>query len=153
MKSAKTIIWIIAAVGAILLGIVLFRPAGGSVENVDDARMQELIGEGVRVIDVRTAGEYQMGHIPGAENVPISGFEAVAGSWDPAQPVAVYCATGSRSISAVQYLSDHGFTKVYHFNAGIIAYSGELQTGETISQVPDSETLDTPVLYEFYTDW
>ena len=37
MKNAKTVIWIIAAIGAVVLAVVLFRPQGGSVEHVDDA--------------------------------------------------------------------------------------------------------------------
>jgi rhodanese-related sulfurtransferase len=115
--------------------------------------MDELAAEGVRIVDVRTVGEFEMGHIAGAENVPISGFEGAAGTWDTAQPIAVYCTTGERSITAVQLLQSMGFETVYHFNEGLVAYAGELEGGQTVAQAPIDETLETPVLYEFYTDW
>ena len=47
-----------------------------------------------------------------------------------------------------------GSKQVYHFDAGIIAYSGQLEEGaQAVAQVPTTETLESPVLYEFYTDW
>lgn len=152
MKNAKIAVWVVAAIVVVGLGALILAPQSG-VENVDGARMDELAAQGVRVVDVRTAGEFQMGHIAGAENVPMSELEATAPTWDVTQPVAVYCASGERSISAVQYLQERGFKKIYHFDAGLQAYAGQLEGGQTVAEVPAGETLDSPVLYEFYTDW
>lgn len=152
MKNAKIAVWVVAAIVVVGLGALILAPQGG-VENVDGARIDELAAEGVRLIDVRTAGEFEMGHIAGAENVPMAALEAAVPTWDSGQPIAVYCATGSRSISAVQYLQEQGFSTIYHFDAGIQAYAGPLEGGQAVAAAPIDETLESPVLYEFYTDW
>lgn len=152
MNNAKIAVWVVAAIVVVGLGALILAPQSG-VENVDGARMDELAAQGVRLIDVRTAGEFEMGHIAGAENVPMSALEAAAPTWDASQPLAVYCATGERSISAVQYLQELGFSTLYHFDAGLVAYAGQLEGGQALAVAPIEETLESPVLYEFYTDW
>jgi rhodanese-related sulfurtransferase len=163
-KNAKYVMWALAAVAIVAVGFMLFRPAGGGGEgqgvvDVDATRMAELAAEGVRVIDVRTPGEFAMGRIPGAENVPMNEIEAAAQTWDKTEPVAIYCATGSRSISVVQYLEQLGFSTIYHYADGVVTWQGDLETG-TNSATPaptpapsgGSQTQAGPVLYEFFTD-
>lgn len=155
MNNQKVILWVIGAVALIAIGVTLFTPQGGGTVNVDSAKMQELVAQGVRVIDVRTQGEYEAGHIPGAELVPVNQVSSAAASWNPAEPIAVYCATGSRSAGAVQALEQLGFTEIYHLNAGMVAWAGDVERGTAVAAAPVSpaETLDSPVLYEFFTDW
>ena len=79
----KTLMWVVVAVAVVAVAVFAFRPAsGGGVANVDAAGVKKAIDAGAQVIDVRTAGEYQMGHIPGAVNVPVDQLEAAAQSWD-----------------------------------------------------------------------
>ncbi|MDO8880401.1 MAG: rhodanese-like domain-containing protein [Coriobacteriia bacterium] len=124
---------------------------------VDNGRLADLQADGARIVDVRTAGEYGAGYIAGAENVPLMGLSAAAASWDPAEPIVVYCATGERSAEAAQILRSLGFARVYDLSAGIIAWNGELAGGAPpISESPadaDAQTSSLPVAYEFYTDW
>lgn len=151
MKS-KNLIWII--LGAIAVAIIawnLLKPAGAGIVNVDAAGAQEAAAGGAQVIDVRTPGEYQLGHIPGALNVPLDAFEQAATSWDKNATYLVYCATGARSASAVDIMTRLGFTSVRHFNAGIQAWSGELEKGSASSS-QKIETAGKPVFLEFYTD-
>jgi len=146
----KTVIWIVAAVAVVALGFVLLRPSGGGISNVDAAGAQSAIDSGAQVIDVRTPGEYQMGHIPGAVNVPVDTLEAQAQSWDKDATYVVYCATGQRSATAVETMKALGFTNIKHFSAGIQAWTGKLETGGESS----SKTIETsgkPVMVEFYT--
>lgn len=153
MDKAKIAVWVVAAIVVVGLGALILAPQSG-VEDVDGAKIDELAAQGVRIIDVRTAGEYQVSHIRGAENVPLNQLEAVAPSWDRSQPVAVYCAVGDRSITAVQYLQELGFEKIYHFASGVASYAGQLESGQgAVASVPTPQTNGTPVLYEFYTDW
>jgi len=153
MKS-KTIMWVVVAVAVVAAGFFLFKPAGGGMRNVDAAEAATAIEQGtVRVIDVRTAGEFQMGHLPRAENIPIDQLAASIGSWDKGQTLLVYCATGSRSATAVQTLSQAGFTDILHLNAGIVSWPGELEKGVSAAPAPSSAPTGTPVMYEFYTDW
>lgn len=66
----------------------------------------------LRVVDVREATEFdgQLGHVPGAELVPLSELARRAMSWNRGQPVAVVCRSGGlRSGRAVAMLSRMGF--------------------------------------------
>lgn len=151
MGSKKTLWIVVGAIAVIILGWNLFRPAGGGISNVDAAGAEQAISQGARIVDVRSLGEFQLGHIPGAINVPIDQFEAQVTSWDRDTPYLVYCATGQRSETAVRIMTDLGFANVRHFNAGLIAWPGELQKGDA-TPVGDVETSGLPVMIEFYTD-
>ncbi|MCE5191583.1 MAG: rhodanese-like domain-containing protein [Actinomycetia bacterium] len=127
-------------------------PAG----NVDNAAAKSLASKGVRIIDVRTASEYEAGHIPQAENVPLDQLGAAIGSWDSGKPVLVYCAVGDRSVEAMRMLTSAGFKTVYNLQGGIVAWDGDVTSGSGGSKTagtlsPSASGL--PVLYEFYTDW
>lgn len=155
-KNAKWIMWGVVALVAIGLGVLLFSPSGGGgpqVEVVSADELTKLGADGVRIIDVRTQGEYEAGHIPGAENISVDQLPASLGSLDPNQPVAVYCATGSRSTAAVETLKQAGFKKIYHFDQGMVAWTGDVERGAVAAAPATAETLDSPVMYEFYTDW
>ena len=136
-------------------GLLLGCASEGGV--VDNQGLRDLQAEGARIIDVRTEAEYGAGYIPGSENVPMMGLSRAAASWDPAEPIVLYCATGSRSAEAAQILRSLGFERVYDLPAGIIAWDGEItQPGVASSGTtapPPSAASGTPVLYEFYTDW
>lgn len=150
----KTII--LAVLGVAVLGVliaVLMRPAsGGGIENVDAAGVEKAMAAGAQAVDVRTAGEFQMGHIPGAINVPVDQVETSAASWDREATYVVYCATGSRSVGAVETMKAMGFKNIKHFAAGIQAWTGQLQTGGAASGSGKIETSGKPVFIEFYTD-
>jgi len=158
-KNAKYVIWAVAALAVIGLGFLLFSPSGGGggaqVEVVSGDQLATLAADGVRVIDVRTAGEYEAGHVPGAENIAVDQLAGSLGSLDPQAPVAVYCATGSRSSAAVETLKQAGFTKIYHFDQGMVAWTGDVEQGASVAAAPpvDQKPTATPVMYEFYTDW
>lgn len=148
----KTILWIVAAVLVALIGYLAFKPSGGAgITNVDAAGVTAAAKAGAQIIDVRTAGEYQMGHIPGAVNVPLDSLQAQSASWDKNAEYVVYCASGQRSQIAVDLMKSAGFTNIKHFNSGIQAWTGELEKGDAAT----SQKIDTngkPVLIEFFTD-
>jgi rhodanese-related sulfurtransferase len=150
--NSKNMVWIvIGLVIAVVVGWNLFKPAGGGIVNVDAAGAQEAISRGAQIVDVRSPGEFQLGHIPGAINVPIEQFEGQATGWDRDGEYLVYCATGARSQSAIDIMSRTGFANVKHFNAGLVAWPGELQKGEA-APAQKIETSGLPVMIEFYTD-
>ena len=151
MKS-KTIIWVIVAIVVAGAAFLLLRPSGGGgIQNVDAAGAQAAIDKGAQVVDVRTAGEYQMGHIPGAVNTPVDQLEAAAQSWDKDATYVVYCATGQRSATAVETMKALGFKNIAHLSAGIQSWPGELETGGQTSDTK-IQTSGKPVFVEFYTD-
>jgi rhodanese-related sulfurtransferase len=71
------------------------------------------------VIDVREPWEFMMGHIPGATLVPLGQLATRVHELDADRPVAVVCASGSRSLSAAALLGQKGFRKVYNLVDGM----------------------------------
>lgn len=58
--------------------------------------------EGGVLIDVRNAGEYKEGHIPGSKNVPLKEVDAILEVVpDKKTPLFVHCLSGVRSSQAV----------------------------------------------------
>lgn len=151
-STTKIVVWAAVAVLAGIIAVLAMSPKGASVENVDAEGLAGLAGDGVRVIDVRTAGEFEAGHVPGAENVPLDQLANALAGWDTSQPLAVYCATGARSTEAVTTLTRQGFTKIYHFNAGMVAWDGEVERG-AVAVAQAFKPTETPVMYEFFTEW
>ncbi len=81
--------------------------------------------KGAMLIDVRDAGEYGMGHIPGAVCMPLGVLEARSAEIkDKNTPIFVYCVTGARAGNAVKILNSKGFTKVTNIG-GINSYKGQ----------------------------
>jgi rhodanese-related sulfurtransferase len=125
--------------------------------NVDNTVARTLIEKGVRVVDVRTTAEFEAGHLPEAENVPLDQLPTAMTTWDTSKPILVYCATGARSSEALSMLAGAGFTAVYNLTQGIVAWDGEVTSGpagqvaSTDAGAPSASGL--PVMYEFYTDW
>jgi len=149
----KAVIWIVLGV-AIALGVFFaFRPSGGGggIRSVDAAGVTKSQQAGAQVVDVRSSGEYQLGHIPGSINVPVDEIAQAAASWDKNKTYVVYCATGSRSAAAVATMQSMGFTNIDHFDAGIQAWTGQLDTGAA-KATGTIETAGKPVMIEFYTN-
>ena len=104
VKGPRLLIWGLAGVILLALAIAVTRPAEAVRADIGNAQLRELQAKGARIVDVRSAGEYAMGHIAGAENVPVEEITGVAGSWDRITAVVVYCAmwvTGHRSAPAM----------------------------------------------------
>lgn len=74
-------------------------------------------GAGV-LVDVRTQGEFDAGHIEGALNIPV---DEIKPGVDPAllpdkhKPVLLYCRTGRRATTAGQRLVANGYEYVVNF--------------------------------------
>ena len=146
----KTIVWIVIAGVLGVVGFLALKPAGG-LKNVDAAGVIAAQAKGAQVVDVRSGGEFEIGHIPGAVNAPIDQLQASVASWDRNATYVVYCATGSRSAVAVQTMQTMGFKNIDHFASGIQAWTGKLESGAQ-KTVQNIATSGKPVLVEFYTD-
>lgn len=153
MKGSKLIVWAIALIAVLAIAFLVTRTGTPTSGDIDNAELRKLVADGARLIDVRTQQEYEMGHIPDAELVPIDEFPQTASGWDRSEPVVVYCATGSRSLSAAQWATANGFEEVYNLAAGIEGWDGELSTQP--SQAPakaEPSASGLPVMYDFSSD-
>lgn len=83
------------------------------------------LGPEVRLIDVREPEEFTgpLGHLPGAELVPLGTIEAAAAGWAREQPLLLICRSGVRSQRAAQLLATHGFRRLYNLAGGMLAVS------------------------------
>lgn len=61
------------------------------------------------VLDVRTANEFQMGHLPDAVNIPVDDLRNRIVDIPRSRPILVYCQVGMRGYLATRILMANGF--------------------------------------------
>ena len=86
--------------------------ARDDMEPVSREELVDRLRDGlVTVLDVRPADEFEMGHLPGAINIPIGDLEARLADLDPSQEIVAYCrgAYCVLSFEAVAALRARGF--------------------------------------------
>jgi len=79
-----------------------------------------------QLIDVRTAKEYNAGHLDRANNIDFFGenFRSdLQTALDAKRPVFVYCKAGGRSSKAAKILQEMGCTEIYDLAGGYTAWS------------------------------
>lgn len=91
-------------------------------------------GADVRIIDVRTPGEFDSAHIPGSYNVPLDtlGEHSSELSRHLEQPVVLVCRTGVRARRAESALAETGMTNIHLLDGGMVAWEtsgGEIRQG------------------------
>jgi rhodanese-related sulfurtransferase len=79
--------------------------------------LQEVISNGATIIDVRTKGEYQSGHLKNSINIPVDKLSEKIVKLNKSKPIVTCCASGSRSASARRMLKSNGFEQVYNGGA------------------------------------
>jgi rhodanese-related sulfurtransferase len=80
---------------------------------------KDLLANGAQIIDVRTKGEFQSGHIKGAVNIPLDSLKNNLSKLKKDKPVITCCASGMRSASAKGLLKANGFVDVYNGGAWV----------------------------------
>jgi rhodanese-related sulfurtransferase len=81
------------------------------------------------ILDVRTPEEYDSGHLPGAINIDINGFDFLeqVENLDPSRPYFVYCKMGGRSARACLTMHEQGFANLHNLKGGILAWHGDTE--------------------------
>jgi len=75
----------------------------------DNGRVQEMLNDGAVIIDVRTPGEFQGGHVVGSKNIPLQEVGSKVKKLKKLnKPIVLCCASGSRSGHAVSILKPLG---------------------------------------------
>ena len=78
----------------------------------------ELVKKGATILDVRSKGEYQSGHINGSINISVDSLKNNLGKLrDKSKPIITCCASGMRSASAKRILKSNGYTEVHNGGA------------------------------------
>lgn len=88
---------------------------------------EEIIKKGAIIIDVRTAQEFEQGHIAGSLNIPVDEIGKALSWLQKDVPVVVVCASGARSGMAKMILDANDFKEVY--NGGSWDSLGNIHAG------------------------
>lgn len=105
--------------------------AGFMIENLETEKVAQFHWNEVEklkcdgsmtLIDVRTAEEFDSGHIKGFFNIPVDELREHIEEFDIKNPVYVVCQSGVRSYIACCILSQHGF-ECYNLSGGYGFYS------------------------------
>lgn len=75
---------------------------------------KELMNNGAQIIDVRTKGEFESGHIKGSVNIPLQVLDSNLAKLKKDKPLITCCASGMRSASAKGILKGKGFSDVHN---------------------------------------
>jgi rhodanese-related sulfurtransferase len=129
-QSNNTTLMAVIALLAVVVGGALVAmnassgaPAAGStvispdyyIENYTNTDADHIL------IDVRTPGEFNGGHIAGAVNIPVEELDQRLSEVPADKDIVVYCRSGNRSATASRILTSSGFEGVYDMG-GIIAW-------------------------------
>ena len=74
----------------------------------------DLVKQGAIILDVRSKGEYQGGHIKGSINISVDTLRNNLNKLKKDKPIITCCASGMRSASAKSILKSNGFTEVHN---------------------------------------
>ena len=93
------------------------------VKQVSAQEFKDIIedGEG-QLIDIRTPGEYHMGHIQGATMIDFydPSFSSELDRLDKSRPIYIYCRSGNRTSQSVALLKSLGFKEIVNLKHGLI---------------------------------
>jgi len=74
----------------------------------------QLIADKAIIVDVRTASEYQGGHIKGSLNIPLQTLNTHLSKLKKDRAIITCCASGARSSVARNILKSNGFENVHN---------------------------------------
>jgi len=137
----------------LLLNFVLLPCASHAQQNKDvdpTVFQQHLTKENVQILDVRTTGEYQNGHIKNALLADWTNpdqFKDRVQYLDKSKPVLLYCASGGRSGAAAKWLAQNGFTTIENLKGGFTQWKIENKPVEGVANIPQVTTDE----YKTYT--
>jgi rhodanese-related sulfurtransferase len=111
---------------------VLIARAKSEIEECDLPTVEKAIQDGSHlIVDVREPGEFSLGHLTGAINVPRGVLEfrtdpsypgSISSLSDKAAKIILYCRSGGRSALAAQSLGKLGYKAVVSMAGGFVAW-------------------------------
>ena len=123
---------LILALSLFLAGCMVTKKSetSSSYKTISSTEAQQMIEDNkdALILDVRTAAEYESGHIPNAVNLSNEDIQAgkVDSLKDKSQLIMVYCRSGNRRLQAAQKLAELGYTNVVDFG-GIQSWQGDIE--------------------------
>ena len=127
MNSINTVqrIKAVLMIAPLLLTISACSTSSKSIVNENaEAFAATIQNSGVVVLDVRTSGEFESGHIANSVNIDVEAgsFENEIANLDKNAQYAVYCHSGRRSGIAAELMEKNGFKEIHNLKDGIISW-------------------------------
>ncbi len=119
--------WTILLLATVILAAFLMVSKGGQISAKDAAAY---LITGAVVIDVRSPGEFNSGHLTNAINIPLDEIAtAVPQRWpDKSRVLLLHCQSGMRSGVAQKKLNSLGYTNA--FNLGSYSRAQKILAGQ-----------------------
>ena len=95
----------------------------GLVDTGMFSKARALHQQGALFVDVREEDEFELGHIKGAVNIPLSRLRERMGEIPRDRPVYLHCRSGQRSYNAARVLLQSGWERVYNLAGSYMALS------------------------------
>lgn len=95
----------------------------GSLRQVHVSDVRPLVESGACIVDVREPDEFEMGHIQGARNIPLSSLRENLDKIPRDVPVYLHCRSSQRSYFAYCALRGSGFDNIVNINGSFLGIS------------------------------
>ena len=92
-------------------------------QQVPVTMVRELVESGACIIDVRTPGEFEAGHLVNAINIPLGQLRQRANEIPKDRPVYLHCRTSQRSYNAIMALKGQGFENLVKISSSLLGNS------------------------------
>ncbi len=113
-----------------MVGFMIENLISGKVRQYHWNEVDDLPHDGsVVLLDVRTVGEYQRGHLDGFQNIPLDSLREHLDELDSAKSIYVNCQVGLRGYLACRILAQYGFT-CFNLSGGYKFYQAVKQEQE-----------------------
>jgi hydroxyacylglutathione hydrolase len=93
------------------------------IETITAREADDLVKGGAALLDVRSRPEWEAGHVPGAEHVPLGDLPGRVSQVPAGRPLIVHCQGGSRSAIAASLLAAQGVTDVVNLAGGFTEWA------------------------------
>lgn len=93
------------------------------LKKIDPREAKQLLDSGGAVlIDIRESDEFAREHVPGAQHVPLSGFDAADFEGRSDKIAVFHCASGARTAEAAPRILGTAFAEVYQLDQGLAGW-------------------------------
>lgn len=106
---------------------VMINKMAGKFTGISPLKLQEKLGAGAVIVDVREPEEFFIRSIPGSVNIPLRQLKECATGLDRDGEIVVNCKVGLRSYGAQLSLKRMGFQKVSVLEGGVNGYPYETE--------------------------
>ena len=112
----------------LVFGVVSFFSsvlyAGVLVVSIQSLQNKQAAQQNLLLLDVRSAEEFNEGHVPGAVNIPHTSLDRIYLLLNRSKDKQriIYCRSGKRAALVLDAMNDRGLINLYHLEGDMIAW-------------------------------